>query len=75
MYEAIDLAIKIILKRKQKDKQIMKLNKQDMEHLFKLAATNMPFIFNELYLQLKGVSMDSPLAPILPDILMENIEN
>ena len=75
VHEAIHLAIKVIMKKKEADNQFAKLNENDWKHLFDLAVTNTPFRFyDELYLQVDGVSMGSPLAPILADIFTEHIE-
>ncbi|CAF3873515.1 unnamed protein product [Rotaria sp. Silwood1] len=75
VHEAMNLAIKIIMKKKQEDNRFTMLNEEDLKHRFYLAVTNTPFRFyNELYLQVDGVSMDSPLASILADIFMEHIE-
>ncbi|CAF0937152.1 unnamed protein product, partial [Didymodactylos carnosus] len=74
--EAIDLAINIIMKKKGENAKFTNLDVKDLKHLFELAITNVPFRFlDQLYIQRDGVSMGSPLAPILADIFMEHIEN
>jgi predicted GIY-YIG superfamily endonuclease len=75
VYEAIELAIKIITDKKKIDKNYTKLTAKDLRNLFQLAVTNTPFRFyNKLYMQIDGVSMGSPLAPILADVFMTYIE-
>ena len=75
VYEAIEYAIKLIVKEKEDNPKITKLYEQDLRHLFQIAVTNTPFRFyNDLYMQTEDVSMGSPLAPILADIFMENVE-
>ncbi|CAF4335633.1 unnamed protein product, partial [Rotaria sordida] len=71
VYEAIELAIKIIID----DTNYTKLTAKDLRSLLELAVTNTPFRFyDQLYMQVDGVSMGSPLAPILADIFMTSIE-
>jgi hypothetical protein len=75
VYETIELAIKIIMDKKKNDKKYTKLNAKDLRNLFQLALTNTPFRFyDQLYMQVDGVSMGSPLAPIFADIFMTHIE-
>lgn len=75
VYEAIELAVKIIINKKKTHKNYTKLTEKDLRDLFQLAVTNTPFRFyNQLYMQTDGVSMGSPLAPILADIFMTYIE-
>jgi len=75
VYETIELAIKIIMDKKKNDKKYTKLNAKDLRNLFELALTNTPFRFyDQLYMQVDGVSMGSPLAPIFADIFMTHIE-
>jgi hypothetical protein len=74
VYEAIELAIDIIMKKKEVNKKYTKLTRNDLRELFQLAVTNTPFRFyDQLYMQVDGVSMGSPLAPILADIFMTHI--
>jgi predicted GIY-YIG superfamily endonuclease len=73
--EAIDLAINIIIEKKKKEKSYTKLAEKDLRNLFELAVMNTPFRFyDQLYMQVDGVSMGSPLAPILADIFMNHVE-
>ncbi|CAF4428758.1 unnamed protein product, partial [Rotaria sp. Silwood2] len=73
--EAIELAINIIMEKKKKEKSFTKLAEKDLRNLFELAVTNTPFRFyDQLYMQVDGVSMGSPLAPILADIFMNHVE-
>ena len=74
--ESINLAIETISNKKEKDPSFIKLNEKDLRQLFELCITNMPFRFyNELYRQTEGVSMGSPLAPVLADLFMAHIDS
>ena len=47
-----------------------------MKDLITLCTKNVPFTFNnEIYQQRDGVSMGSPLGPVLPGIIMVALEN
>ena len=73
--EAIELSIKIIMEKKKENKNYTKLAAKDLRSLFELAVTRTPFRFYEqLYMQVDGASMGSPLASILADIFMTHIE-
>ena len=49
----------------------VKSTRKDLQKLFKIATSEMHFIFsNEIYDQIDGVSMGSPLVPILPNLFM-----
>ncbi|CAF1309282.1 unnamed protein product [Adineta steineri] len=75
VYEAIELATQIIMDKKKTDKKYTKLVMKDLKNLFELAVTNTPFRFyDQLYMQVDGVSMGSPLAPLLADVFMTHIE-
>ena len=69
--------IKIILKRVYDDKQIStNLKPRTLKKLLKDCCTETPFSFNgELYHQIDGVSMGSPLGPTLANILMTELED
>jgi hypothetical protein len=76
VHESIELAIKTILEKKTMDPSFTKLEEKDLRQLFELCVTNMPFRFyDELYQQIDGVSMGSPLAPALADLFMTHIES
>ncbi|CAF1456973.1 unnamed protein product, partial [Rotaria sordida] len=76
VHETIDLAIKTILEKKDNDQTFTKLEENDLRQLFELCVTNMPFRFyDQLYQQVEGVSMGSPLAPALADLFMTHIES
>ena len=76
VYESIELAIKTILEKKKNDPSFTKLEEKDLKQLFELCVTNMPFRFyDEIYQQIEGVSMGSPLAPALADLFMTHIES
>ena len=49
----------------------VKLTRKELQKLFKIATSETHFIFNnETYDQIDGVSMHSPVAPILPNLFM-----
>ena len=49
----------------------VKLTRKELQKLFKIATSETHFIFtNEIYDQIDGVSMRSPLAPILTNLFM-----
>ena len=73
--ETIELAINIIMEKKKKDAKYTKLAANDLRNLFELAVTNIPFRFyHQLYTQVDGVSIGSPLAPALADVFITHIE-
>ena len=67
----------IILDRIYKDKRITtSLNKRTLKKLLLDSCTKTPFSLNDqLYRQIDGVSMGSPLGPTLADILMTAFED
>ena len=69
--------IKIILKRVYDDKDITtNLKPRTLKKLLKDCYMKTPFSFNnELYHQIDGVSMGSPLGPTLANILMTALED
>ena len=49
----------------------VKFTRKELQKLFKIATPETHFIFNnEIYDQIDGVSMGSPLAPILANLFM-----
>jgi hypothetical protein len=76
VHESIDLAVKTILEKKTNDSSFTKLEEKDLTQLFELCVTSMPFRFyEEIYQQIDGVSMGSPLAPAFADLFMTHIES
>ncbi len=69
--------VNIILDRIYKDKRITtSLNKRTLKKLLLDSCTKTPFSLNDqLYRQIDGVSMGSPLGPTLADILMTAFED
>ena len=67
----------IILDRIYKDKRITtSLNKRTLKKLLLDSCTKTSFSLNDqLYRQIDGVSMGSPLGPTLADILMTAFED
>ena len=54
----------------------VKFTRKELQKLFKIATSETHFIFNnEIYDQIDGVSMGSPLAPILANLFMGYHEN
>ena len=73
--DAIELTIKLIMKKNKETKNYTKLNAKDLRNLFGLAVCDMLFRFyDEMYYQCDGVSMDSPLVPLLADVYMCHVE-
>ena len=51
------------------------LIKKEMKELLLLYTKNVHFTFNgQIYIQIDGVAMGSPLAPLLADIFMIELE-
>ncbi|CAF1416294.1 unnamed protein product, partial [Rotaria sordida] len=51
------------------------INQEDMKELLDLATKNSHFLFNgQLYNQIDGVSMGSPLAPLFAEIFLQDFE-
>ena len=70
--ESIDLAVSYILQNNSN----LKLSKEDLTKLFSFATAQTHFLFNgSTYDQVGGVSMGSPLAPVLPNLFMGHHEN
>ena len=69
--------VDVILKRIYTDKQIQTgLQKRTLKKLIIDSCTKTPFSFNgQLYQQIDGVSMGSPLGPTLADIIMTALED
>ena len=69
--ESIDLAVSYILQNNSN----LKLSKEDLTKLFSFATAQTHFLFNgSTYDQVDGVSMGSPLAPVLANLFMGHHE-
>ena len=69
--ESIDLAVSSILQNNSS----LKLSTQDLTKLFSFATAQTHFLFNgNTYDQIDGVSMGSPLAPVLANLFMGHHE-
>ena len=65
--ETINIAIHTIFENYPN----IKFTRKELQKLFKIATSETHFIFNnEIYDQIDGVSMGSPLAPILANLFM-----
>ena len=65
--ETINIAIHTIFENYPN----VKFTKKELQKLFKIATSETHFIFNnDIYDQIDGVSMGSPLAPILANLFM-----
>ena len=73
----LDATIDIILRKVYVEKQIRtKIKKEQMRELLLLCTKEVPFSFNnQLYMQVDGVMMGSPLGPLFANIFMCELEN
>ena len=72
----IDLTIDIIIRRIYEFKEIdTRITKNEMRELILICTKNVHFTFNgETFTQVDGATMGSPLAPILADIFMVELD-
>ena len=72
----LDYTIDIIIKRIIEDHEITTIfTKSEMKKLLTLCTKNVHFSFNnEIYIQLDGVAMGSPLGPVIANIFMVELE-
>ena len=72
----LDYTIKLILDKIYRDKRIeTKLSKKEMKKLLETCTKEMHFSFNgEIYRQVDGVAMGSPLGPVIANIFMVELE-
>ena len=64
--ETINLTINLLFEAKPD----LKISRKDLQKLFQFATSQTNFLFNgNMYDQVDGVAMGSPLAPILANIL------
>ena len=68
--------IDISLRRIYHDKEInINITKKDMRDLLLLCTKNVHFTFEgKIYIQIDGVAMGSPVAPVLADIFLVELE-
>ena len=73
----MDFTINLILDKIYRDKKIQtKLNREEMKNLLELCTKEMHFFYNEnIYRQIDGVAMGSPLGPVLANVFMVELEN
>ena len=69
--------IDIILRKVYDEKLVKtKIKRENMRELLMLCTTEVPFTFNnEMYMQVDGVMMGSPLGPLFANIFMCELEN
>ena len=72
----LDFTIKLILDKIYKDKLIeTKLKRDEMKQLLETCTKEMHFSYNgTIYRQIDGVSMGSPLGPVIANIFMVELE-
>ena len=69
--ETIDLAVETIFANNQS----ISISKDELKDLFNFATKQTHFLFNgDVFDQIDGVAMGSPLAPILANLFMSNLE-
>ena len=72
----LDYTIDLILKQVYEEKLIeTKFKKMQLRELLNMCTKEMHFAFNEeMYKQIDGVAMGSPLGPVLANIFMVHLE-
>ena len=72
----IDVTIDIIIRRIYEFKEIdTRITKNEMRELILICTKNVHFLFNgETFTQVDGAAMGLPLAPILADIFMVELD-
>ena len=69
--ETIDIAIELLMVNEPS----IKFSRKDLKTLFQFATSKSHFLFEgEIYDQIDGVAMGSPLAPVLANIFMGHYE-
>ena len=73
----LDFTIELVLKKLYIEKLIItKIPKINMKELLYLCTKTVPFSFdNNLYMQVEGVAMGSPLGPLLANVFMCELES
>ena len=67
LYETIDIAIDLFFS----EYTSMRITRNELRELFIFATANTHFMFNgDLYDQIDGVAMGSPLGPVLANLFM-----
>ena len=68
----------MILKKVYDEKLIItSIKREDMKSLLLLCTKSVPLTFNDnnMYIQIQGVAMGSPLGPLLANVLMSELES
>ncbi|XP_065671939.1 uncharacterized protein LOC136089779 [Hydra vulgaris] len=72
LQETIDIVVNSIINSKVN----LKISKSDLKKLFNFATSQTHFLFKgQIYDQIDGVAMGSPLAPVLANLFMGNFED
>ena len=73
----LDFTINLILDKVYRDKKIQtKLKREQMKKLLEICTKEMHFSYNgNIYQQIDGVAMGSPLGPVLANVFMVELEN
>ena len=73
---SLETTIDIILRRIYNNHKLTtSLTKKEMKELLLLCTKNLNFTFSgQIFIQVDGVAMGSPLAPLLADIFMIELE-
>ena len=72
----LDITIDMILKVYDEKLINTSIKWKDMKSLLLLCTKSVPFTFNDdMYIQIQGVAMRSPLGPLLANVLMSELEN
>ena len=67
LHETIDIAVNLIFNQNPN----LKIARKELKKLFLCPTSQTLFVFNsKFYNQIDGLTMDSPLAPVLPNIFM-----
>ena len=73
---SLETTMDIILRRIHTNHELTtSLTKKEMKELFLLCTKNVYFVFNgQIYIQVDGIAMVSPLPPLLADTFMIELE-
>ena len=73
VHEAIEMTLDMLFKRSIPPP--IPFIRQQLKQLLEMVVCNIPFRFlDNTYIQINGVTMGSPLGPILADLFTSNLE-